>query len=223
MRLPVSRILLLVCALLAVAPATATAAAATTPKVTSVTPLKLKIGERLTIKGKGFLRGKNRNTVVFKAGGARAVFAKAESATATKLVIKVPAKLAPFLTSSAGKPVPTRFRLRVLARKLSPNYTPLGASPMIAPTTTTTTTATAPAPAAGAADPAPPATAPVAPVADAPAEPAPALSPYERCRAAATANPAGDEDSDGIASATERTYHLDPCNPDSDGDGMVDG
>src|SRR3954471_6421313 len=190
MRLPICRPLLLVCALFTVV--TTTAGAATAPKVTSVTPLTLKIGERLTIKGKGFLRGKNRNTVVFKAGGARAVFAKAESATATKLVIKGPAKLAPFLTSPPAKPVPTRFRLRVLARKLSPNYTPLGASPMIAPTTTT---APAPAPAAGAAAPAPPAPAPVAPVADAPAESAPALSPYERCRAAATANPAGDEDS----------------------------
>src|SRR3954465_715967 len=94
---------------------------------------------------------------------------------------------------------------------------------MIAPTTTTTTTAPGTAPAAGPAAPAPPAPPAVAPVADAPAEPAPALSPYERCRAAATANPAGDEDSDGISSATERTYHLDPCNPDSDGDGMVDG
>ena len=122
MRTTVSRILLLVCALLAVVPATA--GAATTPKVTSVTPLKLKIGDRLTIKGKGFLPGKNRNTVVFKASGARAVFAKAQSATTTKLVVKVPAKLAPFLKVTGGQPAPTRFQLRVLARKLSPSYTP---------------------------------------------------------------------------------------------------
>jgi hypothetical protein len=95
MRLPVSRILLLVCALLAVVPATA--GAATAPKVTSVAPLKLKIGERLTIRGRGFLPGKNRNTVVFKAAGGRAVFAKAESATTTKLVVTLAAKLAAFL------------------------------------------------------------------------------------------------------------------------------
>src|SRR3954463_9794016 len=131
MRLPVSRILLFVCALLAVVPATA--GAATAPKVTSVAPLKLKIGERLTIRGRGFLPGKNRTTVVFKAGGGRAVFAKAQSATATKLVVKVPAKLAPFLKLSAGKPTPTRFQLRVLARKLSPSYTPASGSPTIAP------------------------------------------------------------------------------------------
>ena len=53
----------------------AAANAATPPTVSSVAPLKLKIGERLTILGKGFLAGKNRDTVVFKrdhrAGGVR--------------------------------------------------------------------------------------------------------------------------------------------------------
>src|SRR3954471_18145539 len=96
MRLPVSRILLFVCALLAVVPATASAAAAA-PKVTSVAPLSLKVGDTMTIRGKGFLAGKNRNTVIFKATGTRAVFAKAQTATATKIVVKVPAKLLSFL------------------------------------------------------------------------------------------------------------------------------
>ncbi len=121
MRLPVARLLLPVCALLAVVPAAANAA--TPPKVTSVAPLKLKIGERLTIRGKGFLAGKNRNTVLFKATGARAVFVKAESATSTKLVVKVPTKLAPFLKAATG----TRFQLRVLAKRLSAAYTPRSA------------------------------------------------------------------------------------------------
>jgi IPT/TIG domain-containing protein len=180
MRATVSRILLLVCALSAVVPATAGAATApkvtsvtTAPKVTSVTPLKLKIGDRLTIKGKGFLPGKNRNTVVFKASGARAVFAKAQSATKTKLVVKVPAKLAPFLKVIGGQPAPTRFQLRVLARKLSPSYTPAGASPTIAPAVVSAaTTPVAKTPAATAAAAAPAATA-------APADAPPVLSAYE--------------------------------------------
>jgi len=166
MRLPLARLLLLVCALLAVVPAAANAA--TPPKVTSVAPLKLKIGERLTIRGKGFLAGKNRNTVLFKATGARAVFVKAESATSTVLVVKVPAKLAPFLKAASG----TRFQLRVLARKLSPAYTPTGKSPVIASATSTavgTSPATTPekkAPSAAATlVPATPATTPPAPVA----------------------------------------------------------
>src|SRR4051795_2206287 len=210
MRTTVFRILLLVCALLAVVPATA--GAATAPKVTSVTPLKLKIGDRLTVRGKGFLPGKNRNTVLFKANGARAVFAKAQSATKTKLVVKVPAKLAPFLKVSAGRPTATRFQLRVLARRLSPSYTKTAASPVIAPAVAASaspakTPAAAAAPAAGAA--APPATPasptpPPAPRAPAPrpATPRP-LSRYEQCQASARVLPAGDADSDGMLNGDE--------------------
>src|SRR3954463_8775627 len=134
MRLLASRLLLLACALLAVVPATA--GAASPPKVTSVAPLHLKIGERLTVKGSGFLAGKNRNTVVFKATGHPAVFAKALSATKTKLVVKVPTKLVPYLKVKAGQPVATRFQLRVLAQRLSKAYTPVGASPTIGPAVT---------------------------------------------------------------------------------------
>src|SRR4051794_15301837 len=134
MRLPVSRILLFACALLAVVPATASAAAA--PKETSVAPLALKAGDTMTVRGKGFLAGKNRNTVIFKAIGTRAVFAKAQTATKTKIVVKVPAKLLSFLKVRNGQSVATRFQIRVLAKRLSPTYTPAGKSPVIAPATT---------------------------------------------------------------------------------------
>src|SRR5919199_2327246 len=144
MRLPVSRILLLVCAALAAVPATASAAPA--PRVTSVAPLQLKVGDRLTIRGKGFLAGKNRNTVIFKAAGARAVFAKAQSATKTKVVVAVPAKLASFLKVTNGQSVATRFQIRVLAKRLSPSYTPASRSPVIAPATASAAPAPALAP-----------------------------------------------------------------------------
>src|SRR3954451_2543892 len=103
MRLLASRLLLVTSAMLAVVPATAGAAAP--PKVTSVAPLQLKIGDRLTVKGSGFLAGKNRNTVVFKAAGHPAVFAQAQSATRTRLVVKVPTKLGAHLRVKAGRPV----------------------------------------------------------------------------------------------------------------------
>jgi hypothetical protein len=210
MRLTVSRILLLACALFAVVPATAGAASA--PKVTKVAPLKLKIGDRLTIRGKGFIAGKNRNTVVFKASGARAVFAKAETATKTKLVVKVPAKLAPFLTVKSGQATATRFQLRVLAKKLSASYTPKGKSPVIAPAVT-----------AGAA----------APVAKTPAAAA-AAAPAPAAAAAAVAAPADcdrdgnpdasdpDDDNDLLPDAKETTAHTDRCAADSDNDGVSD-
>src|SRR4051795_9266474 len=211
MRTTVFRILLLVCALLAVVPATA--GAATAPKVTSVTPLKLKIGDRLTVRGKGFLPGKNRNTVVFKANGARAVFAKAQSATATKLVVKVPAKLAPFLRVSAGRATATRFQLRVLAKKLSRSYTPKGKSPVIAPAVAATATSPAAkkpvvASAGAASAAAPVAAAPPAPNCDGDAQPD---------------GPDADDDNDLLPDATEAAIGTERCNPDTDGDGMEDG
>jgi hypothetical protein len=190
MRLLASRLLLVACALLAVVPATA--GASTTPKVTKVAPLNIKIGERLTIKGSGFVPSKNRNTVIFKAKGQRAVFVKAASATKTRLVVKVPAKLASFLKVTAGQPVGTRFQLRVLAKKLSRAYTPAKGSPTIAPA------------AAGGGSVAPgtakkPATT-VAPG----AATAPAAAPATPAAPAAPAAPA-DCDSDGTRDAVDST------------------
>jgi hypothetical protein len=208
MRLPVSRVLLLAGALLAVVPATANAAAA--PRVTSVAPLALKVGDRLTIRGKGFIAGRNKNTVVFKATGTRAVFAKAESASKTKLVVKVPAKLQSFLKVANGQSVATRFQIRVLAKRLSPSYTPVSGSPVIAAATT-----------ADAAPAKPPAAS--TPAAAAAAAAAPVLSAYEQCLANAKANPNGDQDADGMPNGVELQYGVDPCVSDSDGDGLPDG
>src|SRR4051794_16826085 len=222
MRTTVFRILLLVCALFAVVPATA--GAATAPKVTSVAPLKLKIGDRLTVRGKGFLPGKNRNTVVFKANGARAVFAKAQSATKTKLVVKVPAKLAPFLKVSAGRPTATRFQLRVLAKKLSRSYTPEGASPLIAPHVAATAPVTKPVTKAPAVAAAAAAAAAAVPAAAAPAVPAPAPVAAPNCDGDSmvdTVDP--DDDNDLLPDVNETEIGTDRCNVDSDGDGMEDG
>jgi len=213
MRLPVVRLLLSVCALLAVVPAAANAAT-TPPKVTSVAPLKLKIGDRLTIRGKGFLAGKNRNTVLFKATGSRAVFVKAETATATKIVVKVPAKLLAVLKVKSGQSVATKFQLRVLARRLSAAYTPADGSPTIAPapvvpaasSATTAAAATAAAEAAAAAA----VTAVAAPAPDCDSDGTPDATDT-------------DDDNDLLSDTTEATIGTDRCNADSDGDGMEDG
>src|SRR3954451_6877232 len=90
MRLPVSRILLFVCALLAVVPATASAAAA--PKVTSVAPLTLKVGDTLTIRGKGVVADKNRTTEIYKVAGARPEADKAQPALTTEILVYVRGK-----------------------------------------------------------------------------------------------------------------------------------
>ena len=51
------------------------------PVITSVSPMDVAVGEKLTIRGRHFPRP-CKNTVVFKRDGARAVFAKAASARA---------------------------------------------------------------------------------------------------------------------------------------------
>jgi hypothetical protein len=220
MRVSVPRLLLLVCAALAVVPATADAAkrssAPATPRVVSVTPLKLRVGDKMTIRGTGFLKGKNRNTVVFKADGQRAVFVKAQSATTTRLVIQVPAKLGTFLKTTAGQPVATRFRLRVLARKLSKAYTPAKESPVIA-------AQAAPASAsAGATTPAA-ATAPAAASTPAASAATPPPPPPD-CDADGTPDATdADDDNDLLPDAVEATIGTDRCNLDSDADGLTDG
>ena len=51
-------------------------AASPPPKITGVKPLKVEIGQTLTVTGKYFVPGKNKNILVFKRDGKPAVFVK---------------------------------------------------------------------------------------------------------------------------------------------------
>jgi hypothetical protein len=128
------RALLLTTICLLVLPAGASAV--TYPSVKKVSPAKLGIGDTMTVSGKHFRKGKNKNTVVFKRDGGRAIFVKAPNATSTRLSVTVPAKLLPFLVKKKGKPTYTRFRIRVLSRRFGKRFTTAKASPLIGPTPT---------------------------------------------------------------------------------------
>lgn len=186
------------------APMTAQAASAATravyPSVSSVSPKRVAVGGTMTIRGKGFRSGKNRNTVVFQRTGKPAVFVRVASATATRLTFLVPGKLAPFLATKGGAAVPTRFRLRVLSARFARSFTTSSLSPVITPKATTSATGTG----AGTGT---TSTVPVAPT----------------CQALAAADPSGDRDGDAIANDREAQIATDPCNADTDGDGIVDG
>jgi Na+-transporting NADH:ubiquinone oxidoreductase subunit NqrF len=74
--------------------ATAPASAAThEPVIKSISPLKLKVGEKLTIKGKYFLSGKGKTRVFFVKGKGGAAYAKSDSGSTTKIVVTLPAQL----------------------------------------------------------------------------------------------------------------------------------
>jgi len=105
-------------------------ASAATPAITRVTPMRLSLGERLTIRGRHFKGRRSRNTVIFRAPNGRTAFAKPRGATVTKLVVVVPDSVSRLLNSSAGQPRPTRLRLRVLAGKFS-KFTPRRLSPVV--------------------------------------------------------------------------------------------
>jgi IPT/TIG domain-containing protein len=195
MRLPVPRLLLLACALLAVLLVPASAMAKTTkrtyPVIKKVTPLNIAVGGQLTIRGTGFKAGKGKNSVVFKRDGKPAVFVKSGLSTKKKIYVAVPDKLAAFLGSdSEGAAVPTRFRLRVLASRFSKHFTSSKLSPVIKP--------------------------------KAGSESNPAGT-YQECQAKAKVTPSVDVDADGLTNGTELSYGVDPCTADSDGDGMIDG
>ena len=115
----------------------AASAAAKIPVIKSVKPLKLHIGQKLTITGSNFVKGKRKNTVIFLAKSKRAFFVKADTATSKKIVVTLPITLATFLRKdNTGSPVATRFQIRVLARRLSKSFTSTKRSPVISPATT---------------------------------------------------------------------------------------
>jgi hypothetical protein len=181
------------------------------PVVTSVRPMSLNIGDTLEIKGKYFLRGRYKNSVVFKRDGGRAVFVKAKVGTTKLLRVTVPKKLErEFAKGSNGVKVATRFRVRVLTKKLGKRFTTLKKSPVVGFK---------------------PGTAP-------PPPPPPAVTSNEGdCDRDGVVNRVdGDDDNDLLSDGIEAGINavlvgkygpgiaqMNPCSADTDGDGVEDG
>jgi hypothetical protein len=106
------------------------------PEVTSIKPLKLKIGEKLTIHGKNFIKGKHKNTIVFMGAGKRVVWVKADTGSKNTLTVKLPTRLAVLLADKSGKQQPTRLLIRVIAKKSARAFTKRGESPVVSPNAT---------------------------------------------------------------------------------------
>lgn len=100
------------------------------PTITRVTPMRITVGDTLTIRGKNFKARPKANTVVFQGADGRTAFVKPRRASKRKLVLKVPASVARLLTLTDNKQQPTRMRLRVLAGRFSA-FTPRRLSPVV--------------------------------------------------------------------------------------------
>src|SRR3954452_12526785 len=117
-----------------VVPATAEAAKKTKlPVITKGTPKTANAGDTLVIAGKNFRVGKNKNTIMFKRDGGKALFVKGGLATKRQIALVIPKSLEKYMAIPAGSPIATRFRLRVLTTKLSKAFTATKISPVIGP------------------------------------------------------------------------------------------
>jgi len=110
--------LLLLAALLLGVPAAD--ARAPRPYVKSVTPLRASVGEQMTVQGFYFRKGYAENTVVFVASDGRVSYVKSEQSTRKSLKVIVPQKVERLLDTDAnGTRVPTKFRIKVIGRRMS--------------------------------------------------------------------------------------------------------
>src|SRR5436190_4151128 len=71
-------------------PRASIAALAKLPVVTSIAPRKVAIGKVLTIRGRNFVPGVGKNTVVFARSGGRYVFVRAGRSSTRVMKVKVP-------------------------------------------------------------------------------------------------------------------------------------
>jgi hypothetical protein len=161
--------------------------------VTSVRPMNVEIGQTLEIRGRYFIRGRYKNSVVFKRDNGRAVFVKAKVGTTKLLRVTVPSKLTKEFTKQGTTVVPTRFRIRVLSKKFGKKFTQLTRSPLIAPKSAAL----------------PPGYVVSQPDGDCDNDGA--KNKVDR-----------DDDNDSLPDTVEASLNLNPCKADTDGDGVED-
>jgi hypothetical protein len=178
--------------LLVAAPA---GAAKKAPSVTSFSPRTAAVGEKMVVRGKNFLPG-TKSRVYFLGSGGSFGFAQAEAGTKRRLVVTVP-DLTEHLRRSGSGFLPTRFKLRVLGKKLG-KATSLRRSPLIV--------AAGDGSGGGGA-------------------PGPTNIPDGDCDGDGFRNSAEtDDDNDLLLDDTEDSLtKTDPCKPDTDGDSIEDG
>jgi IPT/TIG domain len=194
---------LLLAALLLLVAAPAASAASKAPSITKVSPMRVKVGSKLTIKGKNFSSSRTRNTIFFRGAGGTTAFAKPTRASRTKLVIKVPSSVGKLLKRSSGKALSTRLKIRVLTTKFS-KYTSSRLSPVVTGTGVPSTRAPSSGGGSGGSG-------------------GSGGTGGSNPTVVAPTCTGTDPDGDLLPTATESAIHTNPCNADSDHDGVSDG
>ncbi|HEX2311985.1 MAG TPA: IPT/TIG domain-containing protein, partial [Vicinamibacterales bacterium] len=126
---------LMVAAVALLVPATAGTATAKSkaPVVKRITPKNVFVGETLTIRGRHFRPGLNKNTVAFKRAGAKVVLVRADKSTKKLLRVELPKRLEKVLLVQNGTPVPTPLQVRVMSTRFGKRFTSRSKSPLVGP------------------------------------------------------------------------------------------
>jgi hypothetical protein len=167
------------------------------PVIRKVSPLKANVGEKLTILGKNFRKGKSKTRIFFLRQGGGVTSTTPDYATKSRLVVTIPETLTPLLRDTGKNATPTRFQIRLLTSRYG-TATKKGKSPLIGP-------ASVDSPGGGGNG---------------------GGGPGEGdCDGDGIKNKnETDDDRDLISDVTEAgKTHTDPCKADTDGDGISDG
>ena len=183
------------------------ATAVPAPTIKTITPMRASVGELLTVTGTNFLPGEKKTKVYFLREGGGVVWVRAETATKTRLNVKVPETIIPLLRGTPEARVATRFQLRILTKRFG-TATKLAKSPFLTAPNVTPTTDPAQPTGTGTGTPSGPAT-----------------PPDGDCDGDGVTNSVdADDDNDALTDDLENLpAHTDPCKADTDGDGVGDG
>jgi hypothetical protein len=91
--------------------------AAAKPTITRVSPMRVRVGRTITVRGTNFSSSPRANKVIFKAKNGRVAIGRVKRASHTKLVLAVPASAERILTVKASLGMPTRAYLRVVTHR----------------------------------------------------------------------------------------------------------
>jgi hypothetical protein len=171
------------------------AASTAAPSIRKVSPLKLDVGEKLTIYGKNFRKGKTKTRVFFLRQGGGVTSALPDYATTKRLVVTVPKSVTPLLRDTGKNATRTRFQIRLLTSRYG-DPTKKDKSPLIGPADT-----------------------------QVPGGGGNGNPGEGDCDQDGIKNKdETDDDNDLIPDTVENgTTHTDPCKADTDGDGISDG
>ena len=93
-------------------------AKASAPTITRVTPMRVRVGGVLTIRGRNFKAKRTKNTVIFRGPDGRSAFAKPRRASRKKLVVAVPSAVARLVAKGETGPKPDALQAARAGRQV---------------------------------------------------------------------------------------------------------